>query len=138
MKGREIERFISAVPKLKSFMLPVCSIDNLPCKITKFPFGIIFNSDVLSGPGKHWICLYSEKEGHVEFFDSLGFDINHYNENLRKFIERNEFICISNTFRVQSKFSISCGFYTLFYVLMRARGYSMRNITDCFENVIFS
>ena len=38
----------------------------------KRPSFVIANTDVSSGPGKHWVTFFFPKHGKPEFFDSLG------------------------------------------------------------------
>jgi hypothetical protein len=99
--------------------------DTLPKNIPKRerPFFYICNTDVSSGPGKHWVTLYYPKHGQPEFFDSLGHSPRHYGfKGHYKYKTR----------AIQSPTSILCAKFALYYALQRLRGFSSDNISNQF------
>ena len=118
MNSEQLRAIVANDRNLRPF-LQICAIDTLPDVIRNYPFGVIFNSDISSMPGRHWLGLYSTNGHTIEFFDSLGYDIEHYNLHLKQFITRHGFTYISNRIRVQSATSRDCGLYVLCFLLYR-------------------
>jgi len=90
--------------------------------IQSFPAFFIVNIDSSDEEGSHWIALGIFKES-VEIFDTLGFKIFKWKSipcTLLKFLHRiigQRSLRISK--RLQGPESILCGYYCIFYVLMR-------------------
>ena len=90
--------------------------------IQSFPAFFIVNIDSSDKEGSHWIALGIFKES-VEIFDTLGFKIFKWSSipcTLLKFLHRvigQRSLKISK--RIQSPDSVLCGYYCIFYVLMR-------------------
>lgn len=94
-------------------------------------FGVVLNTDVSTGRGKHWFCLYGDlraKPIRIEFFNSSG---NQPRREIRQWFERlymkmkkkyNKEIelLISSTERLQYS-ETECGMWTLGYVLSRLK-----------------
>ena len=88
----------------------------------------IINSDPSYRPGEHWIAVYFDKQGRGEFFDSYGLhpDFNGFTTLMNQ--NSNEWIYNNKTLR--SLFSVVCGYYCIYYVLLRCRGFCMRTIVS--------
>jgi len=75
MNSDEIERFLGA--RVRCFD-GVFSVDNLP----EDPHLLVCNTDHSDEPGRHWIAIYVDNDGHGEYFDSFGrrpvVDFEHY------------------------------------------------------------
>ena len=90
--------------------------------IQSFPAFFIINIDSSDKEGSHWISLGIFQES-VEIFDTLGFKIFKWSSipcTLLKFLHRiigQRSLKISK--RIQGPDSIFCGYYCIFYVLMR-------------------
>ena len=90
--------------------------------IQSFPAFFIVNIDSSDKEGSHWIALGIFKDS-VEIFDTLGFKIFKWSSipcTLLKFLHRiigQRSLKISK--RIQGPDSILCGYYCIFYVLMR-------------------
>ena len=90
--------------------------------IQSYPAFFIVNIDSSDKEGSHWISLGIYKES-VEIFDTLGFKIFKWSSipcTLLKFLHRiigQRSLRISK--RIQGSDSILCGYYCIFYVLMR-------------------
>ena len=82
MNSVEIDRFLR--PRLRHFD-GVFSIDNLPDD----PRLLVCNTDPSDKPGRHWIAIYVDDDGRVDFFDSFGRRPIHY---LERYMNRN---CLS-------------------------------------------
>ena len=91
-------------------------------RVQSLPAFFIVNIDSSDEKGSHWIALGIFKES-VEIFDTLGFKIFKWKSipcTLLKFLHRiigQRTLKISK--RIQGPDSILCGYYCVFYVLMR-------------------
>ena len=91
-------------------------------KIQSFPSYFIVNIDSSDQSGSHWIAVGIYKDM-IEIFDPLGFKIFKWSRipcKLLQFLHRlvgTRTLKISK--RIQSSNSNLCGFYCIFYVLMR-------------------
>ena len=88
--------------------------------LCSYPIYLIVNTDKRGSRGKHWITIRLSNT-HVELFDSLG--LIHRNRlpiEILAFIQR---FSISREFifnkPIQSRNSVLCGFYSLFYIFLR-------------------
>ena len=62
--------------------------DELPLIIDEIPAIIIANTDPSTKSGSHWILFYFDNNGNVEYFDSLGKPLSHYDKDFLKFIKK--------------------------------------------------
>ena len=118
MESPEFSEKLSNFPEIKKYFEGIFSADNLPKKIKKNCF-IICNTDVSTGPGKHWYCIAKLSSTILQCFDSLGIDNTKKNfilSNLRqKGIEQIKF----NVTQVQSSESDTCGLFVLYFLIQR-------------------
>ena len=90
--------------------------------ITSFPSFLIVNIDSTKLPGSHWIALGIFHD-RIEIFDALGFDLFNWSRvpcTLFNFLHR--FSATRQVFaapRIQSTNSHLCGFYAIYYVIIR-------------------
>lgn len=106
----------------------VYSIDNLKdikCK----PKLIICNTDPSYKPGKHWVLFFFNKDK-VEFYDSLGKDLDEYGKEFYNFVQKFAKSYERATERTQPVKSSLCGEYCLYYAYCTCRGLSMENIIN--------
>ena len=94
----------------------------------------IVNTDPDGKPGKHWIALWTTGED-CELFDSFALPLKTYkdSEPLRHWIERHYNRCEGNAWPVQSITTQTCGYYALFYLMMKANGHSMEDFLTLFK-----
>ena len=118
MISSEFASHFDHFPHAKKFLKGVYASDNLPSSLKVNHF-IICNTDVLSGEGIHWYCIFRTKQSELECFDSLGI-----NEQKKNFLEKNfnfkgvqklKFVCTP----VQSTFSNTCGHFVLYFLINR-------------------
>ena len=97
-------------------------------RIKKFPALFILNTDVSSGPGRHWCTATFFKNRVCEFFDPLGNPPEFYNfrENL---LQKCDDI-IHNGRVLQALHSSTCGHHCLMYNYYRARNMNSEQIID--------
>jgi hypothetical protein len=90
---------------------------------------LICNTDSSDKPGKHWLLLYHHGDT-LEYFDSLGKDIQEYGDEFVTFAKRikaTKVVTIINE-RIQPKGTSLCGDYCLYYAYARMKGQSMNDI----------
>ena len=102
--------------------------------ITSFPSFLIANIDSSEMKGSHWIAIgiFNDK---IEIFDPLGFDIFNWSKvpcDLLDFLHRLSVTRrVLTAPRIQSDSSYLCGFYSIFYVIVR-KFLSFEHLFKCF------
>ena len=71
MESSEFALYFANFPIALKLFDGVYSFDKIPTHIKLHHF-VICNTDVSSGTGKHWFCLYRSDKNFIECFDSLG------------------------------------------------------------------
>jgi hypothetical protein len=120
---------------------------NIQCELSKLDLmamkkkninkvGIIYNLDVSSGPGTHWVAIYIDnKNNEINYYDSYA---SHPTSLIHKFIEKigdqyskNNIspVIIYNDKRHQYGGS-ECGMYSMNFILERLHGTSMYEISQ--------
>jgi hypothetical protein len=102
-------------------------------------FGVVFNTDVSTGRGKHWFCFYGvikPKGLELEYFNSSGYDmlksIREWEVSVRRKVQDAGFSykLKENTGVQYQKDNHSCGVYCLMYIWLRLSGeFSTNDIT---------
>ncbi len=95
---------------------------------------IIVNTDSDDQPGTHWCAIYFRGDGRAEFFDSYGNPPGFYNNYFVQCLLRNSKSYVYNAERLQTNGSNVCGQYCLFYLMLRLRGKTMRDIVTQFRD----
>lgn len=98
-------------------------------EIVKKPQLVICNTDPSNKPGKHWVLFYFENDD-VDFFDSLGNDIEKYGKTFVNFIKRYSNFFNQSNIRTQPINSDLCGEYCLYYAYNKCKGKSMTEIVN--------
>jgi len=91
------------------------------------PSVIVINTDPAKQPGRHWICMYFDGDGHGEYFDSFGHSPTRAFE---RYLDKN---CIAWTFnkkQMQSLVSRFCGHYCIWYCIMKFRKVTLNALVD--------
>ena len=109
-------------------------MNTLPMKIQSYPSAYIANTDPSSKPGQHWVVFFFRNANSAEFFDSYGRAPDHYNEHFINFIRRNTHSYVWNTVTLQQNNSQVCGYYVLYYLLMKCRNMPLKDIVQHFSN----
>ena len=121
-KGTSSATIISLLKCLPNFI--GCFAENQVSHLIfkTFPCYLIVNIDSSQLPGSHWLAL-GVYQNRIEIFDPLGFKIFKWSSipcELLQFLHRlvgSRKLKISK--RIQSSNSNLCGFYCIFYVMMR-------------------
>ena len=104
-----------------------------------FPCFLIVNIDSSSMPGSHWLALGIFRN-QIEIFDPLGFNSKLWPNKpfyLLNFLHNFSFSRkLIFSVQIQPTSSFLCGFYCLFYVLMR-QNFSFRNIQRKFSRKLY-
>ena len=109
----------------------VLASDEVPVRIKNKPKLYICNTDSRYLPGTHWLTIYVQPGGKVEYFDSLGVPVR---DAFLDFVTCHGHNYYSyNSDRVQG-FSDACGHYCLFFCYYRARGELFETIMNKFTS----
>lgn len=111
--------------------------NNRVCKT----FGCVVNTDISSGPGKHWVAVFVDcrlppgSPWSIEYFNSAGHTppdiMSHWMERHRAILDKyrngenqlnNEVITVSVTNIDHQESQTECGLYALFYIRRRLEG----------------
>ncbi len=114
----------------KKYFCGVLSIDQLPIRKIKRPCSLIINNQDSSLPGEHWFAIHLPKFGKIEYFDSYG--IQPINRQVYDLIQMNGNKFFYNSKEIQSANSENCGKFCVFYIYLRSRNYSMKQIQKFF------
>ena len=132
MNNLEIEWSLLRNSITNPFFGGIYNVDTLPVVIHKKPTLIVMNTDVSTGPGKHWVAIFLTKDGYCEFFDSAGNNPGVYGmENFLIFYGPRY---MYNSIRLQDYDSETCGHFVLYYALKRCQGTSLETIVRNFDN----
>lgn len=134
MNSKQLECMINCDFNLRMYVLGVFSIDTLPLHVISRPFALIFNSDVSTSVGTHWLAIYVDSTGYGEFFDSYGHSPHFYGLAVVNFLQRHCYHHKHNVKRLQDNNTMVCGEYCLYYLMFKCRGYSMNSFLSQFCN----
>ena len=108
--------------------------DRLP-EIITYPSALIVNTHPLGYPGEHWLAIYFTKSKCCEFFDSFGFPATEY--GLHRYINSFSRSYKNNEFQIQHIDSNACGYYCIYFVLLKSRGFKLEDIINLFSKTNF-
>ena len=129
MNTSELLCCIQCDPILKQNHVQVYAANCIPKFIGHGAF--IVNTDVDTKPGMHWCAMYFSDSGHAEYWDSYGLPPqNHY---FRTAIGDNSRSYIYNSIKLQNDSSDVCGQFCLYYLMLRLRGRSLKEIVKTFN-----
>lgn len=124
MLGENIQRVLTRDVFTKHMYKGVFSRDLIP-RVLNSPYCIVINTDLSTGRGIHWVAVYGDEHS-VEFFDSFGFPPEQYEIKIGCDLTNQKILQCTN--------SQTCGYYCLYYLLFRCRGYPMSQIISWFTN----
>ena len=99
--------------------------------MVSYPSSLIINTHPQGQPGEHWLAMYFTKTKCCEFFDSFGFPATVY--GLDKYIKLFSRSFISNEFQIQDIDSNACGYYCIYFLLLKSRGFKLKDINSLFS-----
>ena len=101
-----------------------------------YPSSFVVNTDPRGQKGEHWLALYYDEKGVCTFFDSFGNNPNYF--GLDKYIQRTSTKYEYNNMQIQSLFSNTCGYYCIYFILLKSRGYNLIDIQNLFSKTNFN
>ena len=111
------------------------ALDELPDNISSFPVCYCVNTATSNCYGEHWIGIYLEKMGVVELFCSFGStpELLSTSKHIREFLMKYGQTNIDyNSICLQNIYSSYCGFYVIFYLKIKCRGFTLSDFVNCF------
>lgn len=116
----------------KAGYLAVLTLEELPKKTldSQETLILIVNTEPTqtSGEGEHWVAIYGDQHSpYMEYFDPFG--LPPFRDGFIRFFHHQRRPWIYNQRVLQSDLSSTCGYYCLYYLLLRCRGYRMKDIT---------
>ena len=127
MNGRQLRRLIAKDPLAKKKFRGVYARDTLPSQ--PLYGGYIINTDRSLGPGIHWVAAWfsPQHKNEAEYFDSFGLP-PWFHKEIETFLLTHTSSYNYNRFVLQDVTSKACGFYVLYYILMKSRGWCLQRI----------
>ena len=94
------------------------AFNELPKRITR-PSAFIINTETKDKQGEHWLAIFYNSNGSVDFFDSFGLGPTFY--GLDDFLIKTSNKCTFNTVALQSLNSDFCGYYCVLFILFKCK-----------------
>lgn len=116
----------------KPNFIGVFAADHVPTNAFKSPMCFIANTDPSWKPGGHWLAIFVDYDGSIEFFDSYGQDPIKYHHRIYAFLNQYENYKF-NQKQLQSSLSSTCGQFCLYFLLWRCRGVKFETILKNFD-----
>ena len=102
-------------------------------ELKSFPASLIFNTDKYKGPGIHWCAAYFSDPQNCEYFDPFGFPpFISGSYDFSNILAQNSRTVRYNGFSVQAPEASTCGHHCAFFILLRSRNNSMKDILQNF------
>ena len=132
MDTLEIKNYLETNTVTSDAFLNVYALDQLPKKkLTQERWLLICNCCPADRRGEHWVAMFYERGGDVEFFDSFGLTPEAYGDAILSFISAQEQDCVVyNNAQLQSPESDACGHYCIMFAYHRCRGESFKAIVE--------
>lgn len=131
MDSKTVEKTLLLDPVTRKVFTGVFASDLLPKHLSYLPAALVCNTDPSDEPGEHWVAIYVDGNGHGEYFDSYG--LPPLQNSIIKFLNECAVNWTYNSKRLQGLFSSVCGYYCIYYLLYRCRGYSLNSIVNDFD-----
>ncbi len=123
---------IYALLKGVNCLIGVYARNKLPCKVNTRPSAVIVNTDPHGQPGEHWITIYLNTDGSVDYFDSFGLPPLHV--DFYQFMAKNSTRGMRyNPITLQHITASTCGLYCVFYVQDRCSGMTHCDVVSKFS-----
>ena len=133
MNSLQLNKVMKSQKETRKSYLGTFALDKLPQKV-RYPSCLIVNNQKSTEPGEHWVAIYFGKNKKAEFFDSFGNSPHTF--GLEKYIQNNSLTMKFNRIKLQSDFSLFCGYYCVLYLIYKCKGYSLNYFLKLFDNPI--
>jgi hypothetical protein len=103
--------------------------------VYEYPSAFIANTHIEGLKGEHWVSFFFDPHSKGHFFDSFGHEPSyfHADNKFEMYIENNSNNCwIYNDKSIQSLFSLACGQFSIYFIVMKCLGLSMSQLLDPF------
>jgi hypothetical protein len=104
--------------------------DKLPSNV-EYPSAYVFNTHTSEQEGEHWLAIYYDTNGIATFFDSFGLDPYYY--KFDKFLKSTSKEWICNTTKLQSISAMTCGYYCIYFILLKSRNFTLPKLLELFN-----
>ena len=130
MNNWEISKTMRHYPSTKNRFIGVFPADKIPKNILQYslPCCFIANTDPSWLSGTHWVSVFVDKNGNIEYFDSYG--RRPMSPQMKTFCGK---VYQYNPCMIQSLFSTSCGQFCIFYLVHRCKGVSLQKVMNMFN-----
>ena len=122
MNSLQLDRRVRGVLPKSCTFLGVFARDEPPvidARLTRFPICWIANTDIARSSGIHWVAFYcASPASYLEFFDSFALSPAYYSIPIHS---RFRGLITANHSQLQSDSSDVCGFWCLYFIVMRAQ-----------------
>ena len=132
MNEVQIQTLLINNPVTRPYFGGVVAYDELPLLTLEHPVFYVVNTDSRSGVGKHWTVIFLDN--HVEFFDSLGKNVDCYADTFKQFLTVNGPWYMYCCTRLQSFNSKVCGEFCLYFAYYRCLGLPFKDIINKFTS----
>ena len=130
MNGFELASIIEKDSKLANNVVGIYSFDTIPKNFGNHK-GLIFNNEISSRSGSHWLSLFKINANTIEFYDSFGLDPEVYGlSSEHPFLQKYNIIYRNK--QIQSIDSEICGLYAIYYLEHRVLGHPLSAIFEKF------
>ena len=118
----------------KNIFKYVIARDRLP-KYVNYPSAYVINTHNSDQPGEHWLAVYYDSNGYCTFFDSFARSPKEF--GLEKFFNSTWTGWKFNQKRVQEHYTATCGYYCIYFILLKSRGLEIEDILILFDDKDF-
>ena len=130
MNSIQINEIFKKHKYTRSIYKGTIAFNEKPKKITR-PSAYIINTQNRDKDGEHWLALYFNLNGDVDFFDSYGLGPSFY--GLEKYLLKSSNKCNYNTIALQGLESHYCGLYCVLFVLFKCQKKTFLNFLNNFS-----
>ena len=134
MNSNTMTCILSKIPGARNIVMGIYANDTLPKYVVKYPSIYIVNTDFSYNKGKHWALFYFENKNSAFFFDSLGKNPGFYFDHFVTFLKINASFYCYNKIAVQQLYSSVCGYYIIFFILMKVKHKTNKDIMSYFTS----
>jgi hypothetical protein len=132
MNNQEISKILRHLRLTKNKFIGVFPAEKIPSPVSEdnssYPYCFVANTDPSWLPGTHWVAVYAERRGSVEYFDSYG--RRPMSLKMKRFCGNNYSF---NASMLQPYFSASCGQFCIYFLAQRCSGKTLKTIMEHFD-----
>lgn len=130
MDAAQIDSILTGDKHVKKMnYLGVYPADEIPeHAIDAYPCCAVVNTKPHNHPGMHWVCFVKDEKNNGTYFDSYGTGPGNF-EEMSVVLESCHQLEFNDT-QLQTPFSAVCGQYCIFFIIHKARGFSLQQIVD--------